>query len=82
MSVNHCLSGLKSVRIAKGIAPVDLAQSIGVNLNSYYRYERGAARIQFDKVCRLADMLGCTTDDLRNEPDAPAPAEQQWGVVE
>lgn len=82
MPSEHCLSGLKSMRLSKSVAPLDLARTIGVNLNSYYRYERGAARIQFDRVCRLADMLGCTTDDLRWDRTVPEPKPAQWGVVE
>jgi transcriptional regulator with XRE-family HTH domain len=80
MLTDHCLAGLKSIRQDRGISPPDLARAIGVTTNSYYRYERGDARIQFDKVCLLADMLGCSLDDLRHAPEAPAIV--QWDVVE
>lgn len=73
MAHPHCLAGLRAFRIARNIPPKDIAKRIGVDLHTYYRYESGARRIQFDRVCVIADMLGCTVDELRYDPDLPAP---------
>jgi transcriptional regulator with XRE-family HTH domain len=65
MAIQHCLEGLKPIRQFRRIERKDLAQTIGVTVTSYDRYESGDRRIQFDKVCVLADFLYCTTEDLR-----------------
>jgi transcriptional regulator with XRE-family HTH domain len=64
----HCLEGLKPARIRTGIEVEALAESMGVSVTSYYRYEAGHRRIYFDKACRLADALGVSLDDLRRAP--------------
>jgi transcriptional regulator with XRE-family HTH domain len=67
MPPTHCLEGLKPARLKAQIEPDALADSIGVNVRSYYRYERGTRLITFDKACLLADTLGCSLDDLRRD---------------
>jgi transcriptional regulator with XRE-family HTH domain len=68
MSNDHCLSGLYHVREMLGVRPQELAKAIGVNLNSYYRYENGTRRIQLDKAYLLADRLGVSLTALRRPP--------------
>lgn len=69
MSSSHCLAGLKAARIRSGIAVDVLADRLGVSATSYYRFEAGTRRIYFDRVCALADALGCSIDDLRHAPE-------------
>lgn len=65
-------SGLKDARLKAGIDPQVLADRIGVNLRSYYRFENGTRRLYFDKACALADALGCSLDELRSAPEVAA----------
>jgi transcriptional regulator with XRE-family HTH domain len=67
----HILSSLRTRRMASGVNPIFLARAIGVELNTYYRYENGTRRIHFDKACVLADKLGCSLDDLRGGNELP-----------
>lgn len=62
---NHCLFGLQAMRERRDIAVQTLADALGCTRNSYYRYENGERRITFDRVCLIADILDCTTDELR-----------------
>ena len=58
MSFDHHLRGLKSRRLNSGVLASELAVSIGVTLNSYYRFETGARRIFLDRAAVLARMIG------------------------
>jgi transcriptional regulator with XRE-family HTH domain len=60
----HCLAGLRSIREQRGIEASELAAAIGVNLSSYYRFERGERRIYFDKAVLLARQLDCSLHDF------------------
>jgi transcriptional regulator with XRE-family HTH domain len=69
LAFTHCLEGLKAARIKAGVEPHALADRIGVDVRSYYRYEAGKRPITFDKACALADTIGCSLDDLRKPDD-------------
>ncbi len=62
--MTHHLSGLKDRRTAMGISVATLASSIGVGLQSYYRYERGERGIGLGKAKTIARMLDCSVEDL------------------
>jgi transcriptional regulator with XRE-family HTH domain len=68
--VDHQLRGLRTARERAEITAPDAAAAIGVTPRSYYRLETGVRRMYFDKACRLADLFGCSLDDLRRDPDA------------
>jgi transcriptional regulator with XRE-family HTH domain len=64
----HSLSGLKRVRTLLQFDPKRLADRIGIELNTYYRYERGERRIYLDKGATLAAMLEVPIEALMREP--------------
>jgi transcriptional regulator with XRE-family HTH domain len=69
--VNHHLEGLKAARIAANISAETIAERIGVDVGTYYRYENGTRRIQLDRAWVIADLLGTTLDALRHAPGDP-----------
>lgn len=88
MSQPHCLAGLRSARRKARIEAQEVADRLGVTVNTYHRYEAGSRRMYFDQACVTADMLEVSLDELRVAPAAEASdtvvaAEQLegWGPV-
>ena len=54
-----------------------MAEAAGTSLFSVSKIETGERAPSFELACRLADALGCTTDDLRKPAANPAPPKQR-----
>lgn len=63
MNIN---SKLKQLRKQKGISQEETAQSLGVSLSSYQKYEREKSSVtpSLDVILRIADFYGVSTDYL------------------
>lgn len=60
---------LKRLRKAAGYKSRDeFAAAIGINPLTYKGWETGRSRLRFEDACMLADVLGCTLDDLAGLP--------------
>ena len=66
---------LKLLRKQKGISQDEAAQSLGVSLSSYQKYEREKNSVtpSLDALMKLADFYGVTTDYLLGREPAPDP---------
>ena len=64
---------IKSRREALGVSQRDIAKSIGVDVSTVTKWEAGAAAPRTALLPALADLLGCTIDELFREPQKEAP---------
>ena len=48
-----------------GVSRESLAESIGMSRNSFYQKLIGESEFKLSEAFALADVLGCTVDDLR-----------------
>lgn len=55
---------LKAKRIMKGWSQEDLAGKADLSVGSIARYEQAVNTPAFDAVCKIADALGCSTDEF------------------
>lgn len=55
---------LKILRLKRSMSQQELADKLGVNVNTVSRWEVGATTIPVEKLILLADMLEVTTDYL------------------
>lgn len=56
---------IRGCRKAKGLSAEDLAEKIGMNRATYYRYESGDLKnLKFDKIQKIADALDVYPVDL------------------
>ena len=69
---------LEAERARAGITRTELAKRIGVSLNTYSEYVKGAP-MPSTKLCMLADMFNVTTDYIlgRNVPNVSTPSQIQ-----
>ena len=62
--------GFKSAREKSGMTQCDLAAVLGVDQSTVSLWEVGKTQPRAKLLPRLADVLGCTVDELLT-PDAP-----------
>lgn len=55
---------LRALRVNKGLKAIEVADMLGVNVKTVSNWENGKNRIPFDSVKRLADIYGCTIDQI------------------
>ena len=63
------------LRAARGMSQGDLAEQLGVSRQSVSKWETGQSVPDLDKIIKLADLFGVTTDYLLREAK-PAPGEK------
>lgn len=69
LQVQRVKAGYKSAR--------EFADSIGMNLSTYTKYEQGSRGINLEQAREFADALKCRLDDLADMPsDATESAEE------
>ena len=44
-----------------------LSKQTGINENTLYSYKNNGVEIPFSRVCKIADVLGVSLDDLRED---------------
>lgn len=69
------MNQIKAIRKAMGLSAEQIARAICVGAATVYRWESGECDLPSLMLCRLADLLGVTTDALlgRERQDAPIP---------
>ena len=60
------LSGLRRIRLARGVTQAQLASRVGVTPNAISRYELGHDDPSLDVLDRLLVALECRYEDLRS----------------
>lgn len=61
------MNGLKRVREAVRMSQTELADKIGVQPNAVSQYESGARTPRAALLLKIAQVLGCTVDELLRE---------------
>lgn len=62
---------IKELREAKGMSKTELARAMDVDLAAVHRWETGTAMPLAAKLPKLADLLGCSIDELYGRPGPP-----------
>lgn len=52
------------IRDAKGLKDSDVAKATGIRSSVFSDWKRGRYKLKYDKLQRIADFLGVTTDQL------------------
>ena len=55
---------LRQMRKTKGYTQQEMADFLSVHRTTYTRYELGEVDPPLEVLCRMADLMGCTTDAL------------------
>ena len=58
------MNKIKELREEKGISVQKLADIIGINPRTIFRWEANTSEITHGNLIALADFFGCTTDEL------------------
>ena len=67
------MSKLEKLRKDKGMTQATLAKSLGVDQSAVCLWEKGKTLPRADVAIRLANLLGCTLDDIyRNKGNCVA----------
>ena len=59
--------GFKSARLRAGKKVADVMEHLGVSDGAVYMWETGLTFPTVEKLKKLADFYGCTTDELLRE---------------
>jgi transcriptional regulator with XRE-family HTH domain len=68
VNVPYPLQNVKQRRQLLGLSAQEVAKRLGMNVQSYWRLERGERRIYLDKALILAQLLDCTVEQLGQLP--------------
>ena len=60
---------ITELREAKGMSKTELARAMDVDLAAVHRWETGTAMPLAAKLPKLADLLGCSIDELFAQPE-------------
>lgn len=60
---------LEALRKEKKLSRMDIASELGVTYQAYSKWERREAMPTADKLPKLAQIFGCTIDDLFEQTD-------------
>ena len=58
---------IKQIRINCGITQLSLAEGLSVDRSTIAKWETGEAKPTADKIPKIAEILGCTIDELFND---------------
>lgn len=79
MSFGHTL---KNVRREAGISRKTLAEVLGMTVSSYSYYERDEREPPFKKLCKIADVLDVSLDELFSRKKGGNYAEKYFALKE
>lgn len=65
--MSEILPGLRPRRKAAGMTLQDVAEAMGCSINAVALWERGGSLPTVDRLPKLAEVLGCTVDELYKE---------------
>lgn len=60
---------IKILREEKGLRQEDIAKQLNINRSTVAKWETSNVLPRADKLIKLADILGCTVDELLKEPN-------------
>lgn len=55
---------LREFREASGLKVAQVAERVGVPYETYRKWEKGDSKPNWEQLCRVADVLHCSLDDL------------------
>lgn len=55
---------LREFREASGLKVAQVAERVGVPYETYRKWEKGDSNPNWEQLCRVADVLQCSLDDL------------------
>ena len=55
---------LKQARVGVGYSQMEIAEKLGVSLNTYRRYEQNPEKMAIDKALQFCAITNTTPDDL------------------
>lgn len=78
------MNSLKKIREVAKMTQAELAEKIGVSRQSIVRYENGNCEPRASELSKMAEVLGCSVDELlRDDVNPTAPlSEQRQGEAE
>lgn len=65
------MNSIQNLRMQKGITQIQLASDLGVDKSTVAKWETGKAFPRADLLPKIADLLGCSIDQLFGR-EAPA----------
>lgn len=71
---------IKEMRSKKNMSQIELANKLGVRANTLSQWEAGTRNPKIELLPRLAEILGCTVDELLTKEKAPSDTEQEGGA--
>ena len=72
--MSHFSDNLKRLRSAAGLTQPAVAAALGISRSAVAMYEKGSREPELSLLCRLADLYGCSLDELAGRQH-PASAE-------
>ena len=73
---------LKLAREKAGISAADCAKEIGLTVHAYRRWERGEVEPRVSQAITLAELFGCTLDELLSDRPAEENAQRMMVSVQ
>lgn len=71
------MNALKQYRKAAGLTQLQTAHKIGISLDSIRRYESGTYEPRATELLKMAELFGCTIDELVGKnPTQPLPTQE------
>lgn len=56
---------LRQWRMYRQITQAEMARRIGVAISTYNRYEQCVAKVQVGRLCKIADVLRCSINEIK-----------------
>lgn len=73
---------LKYFRKQKGFTQQEIANLLNISHSAYNQIENEKYVININMLCKLADILEVTTDQLLNRPTSHQILEQNWKTID
>lgn len=55
---------LKLLRVRAGLSQDEMAERLGIKTSRYGTWERGERMMSLEQACQVAEVLGCTLEEL------------------
>lgn len=71
---------IRAIRKSRNMTQEELASRLNVSRTAVTMWETGQSLPRTELLPRLAEILGCTVDELLTKEKAPSDTEQEGGV--
>jgi len=68
----NTMNNIKRLREERGMSQTDLAERLGIKPPSVWKLERGLANPAYPTLDKLADIFGCTMDEVMGRKSVSA----------